>query len=69
MTLPVTTQFKETQTPSGKKAIEAYCAVWEEGGIAICAPTIAKLEAAWKLLTATALPVPLEAQRVWIVKA
>lgn len=65
-----TVQFKEQRTPSGKKAFEAWCAIYENDGnnIAICAPTLDKLEEAWSKFSTGALNKAM-AQHVWIVKA
>lgn len=68
--LRATVQFKEQRTPSGKKAFEAYCAVYDNDGanIVICAPTLDKLDTAWSKFCE--LPLNRDnAQHVWIVKA
>jgi hypothetical protein len=66
MTLPTTTQFRSTTTQSGKRAFEAWSAISERLGIAICAPTLDKLAERWKEIVGTEL-VRSGADHVWIV--
>jgi hypothetical protein len=69
MTLPTTTQFRSATTPSGKKAYEAYVAIYENCGknVMIGAPTLALLEEIWKGFSPQTLVIE-RAQHVWIVK-
>lgn len=68
--MATTTQFKQVSTPSGKRAFEAYTAVWTNDGknVAISAPTLEALAEAWHSITGLVLDGTL-AQATWIVKA
>jgi len=64
-------QFRAVQTPSGKKAFEAWTAVWIHCGreLAISAPTLEELKAAWeRMVVDPALNIE-KVQHVWIVSA
>ena len=66
--IPTTSQFKSATTPSGKKAFEAWCAVYTnfDNHVAICAPTIEALKARYQQFTGQEL-IAEKAQHVWIV--
>ena len=69
--MTTTTQFRALTTPSGKKAFEAYCAVFrnDDKNIVIAAPTIEALQEAWrKFDNGTELNVE-AVQHVYIVSA
>lgn len=63
-------QFRSLATPSGKKAFEAYVAIWPNDGknIAIATPTLKSLKDAYKQVTGHEL-IAEAAQHVWLVKA
>jgi hypothetical protein len=70
MRAPYTSQFKALSTPSGKKAFEAFTAIYNAfgGHVAICAPSLEALKGVWSGLTGHAL-IEEDVQHVWIVKA
>jgi hypothetical protein len=70
-----TTQFRALTTPSGKRAFEAYIAVWMNGdsidganNVAITSPSIRALEIAWQQITGSKLDAA-KVQHVYIVAA
>lgn len=67
--MKATTQFKELKTPSGKRAFEAYVAVYANDGahVVIAAPTLDALEVAYEKLTGQQL-VKEKAQHCFIVQ-
>jgi len=68
--VPTTSQFKSAKTPSGKKAFEAWVAVYMNYGkhAAIAAPTLDTLKEVYAQLTGREL-IADAAQHVWIVRA
>jgi hypothetical protein len=68
--LPFSSQFRIGRTPSGKKAFEAWTAIWGNYGnnVAISAPSLEALRHAWWQITGQEL-IADGVQHVWIVKA
>jgi hypothetical protein len=66
-----TTQFRALTTPSGKKAVEAWTAVWQDFNdeIALCAPTLEALQRKWKDFCPNLELNPAWVQHVYIVSA
>jgi len=72
MTLPTTHQFRSATTQSGKRAFEAYVAIYANNGkhMMIGAPTLEALKDAWLQVTESTTDLnPIGAQHVWIVRA